>query len=195
MTLHNSQGEVILEAPLPSDFDGFPILYSSRGHAQKVLYEHAVEIGVEFQFDARVSEYFEEDDHAGIRVGDERLTADGVIAADGVHSTARKYVTGKQEHPRTSGFAVYRAWFPLDALARDERTRHFTELKEDLFHVWIGADVHAILVINVALKGVTVFCTHKVDFSILLFQQSCVLTRYRYRTITRSKSPGTSPEI
>jgi 2-polyprenyl-6-methoxyphenol hydroxylase-like FAD-dependent oxidoreductase len=156
MMLFNSGGKTILEV------DGFPILFSNRGYAQNALYDYAVEIGVKFRFNARVTSYFEEDDCAGVYVGDERVQADGVIAADGIHSKARKYVTAKQEHPRTSGFAVYRAWFPLAVLGQDERTRHFTDLKEDLFHVWLGTDVHAILVINVALKGVTVFCTHKV---------------------------------
>jgi 2-polyprenyl-6-methoxyphenol hydroxylase-like FAD-dependent oxidoreductase len=163
MTLFNSKGELMLNSPLPMDFNGFPILFPLRGYAQKTMYEYAVSLGIKFRLGARVTSFFEEDDGAGVYIKDECLKADGVIAADGIHSAGRRYIKGHKEHPRTSGFAVYRSSFPLEVLARDPRTRHFLDVKEDLYHVWIGQDVHAILLINVSMQNVVVFCTHKVS--------------------------------
>lgn len=163
MTLYNSDGELMIDAPLPQEFDGYPILFPLRGYSQKVIYEHAVSIGVKFRLDSRVSSYFEEDDCAGVVVNNERLKADGVIAGDGVHSTGRAFIKGVKEHPRTSGFAVYRSSFPLAVLAQDPRLQHFVNAKEDLFHVWIGTNVHAIVLTNVEMQNVVVFCTHTVS--------------------------------
>lgn len=162
MVLFNAKGDHILNSPLPTDFDGYPILFPLRGWAQSSLIEYAQSRGIKIRLGTRVSSYFEEDDSAGVDIGTERLYADGVIAGDGVHSLGRKYILGRLEHPRTSGFAVYRASFPLSVLSKDPRTAHFCDIKEDLFQVWIGTDVHAILCINTELQNVVMFCTHKV---------------------------------
>ena len=40
----------------------------------------------------------------------EQVSADMVIGADGVRSKARESVLGYADKPRSSGYAVYRAW-------------------------------------------------------------------------------------
>lgn len=176
MTLYNSHGELMIAAPLPQEFDGYPILFPLRGYSQKVIYEHALSIGVKFRLNSRVSEYFEEDDCAGVVINGEMLKADGVIAGDGVHSTGRAYLRGFKEHPRTSGFAVYRSSFPLAVLAQDPQLQHFVDAKEDLFHVWIGTNVHAIVLVNVEMQNVVVFCTHTVSRDIITLYVLCRAT-------------------
>ncbi|KAF4950242.1 hypothetical protein FGADI_8330 [Fusarium gaditjirri] len=84
----------------------------------------------------------------GVIIGDERIEADAVIAADGIHSLARKHVIGIQQHPRTSGFAVYRTCFPLDLLVNDPLTKPLTETKEDVSRIWLDTDVHAIMFVT-----------------------------------------------
>lgn len=39
-----------------------------------------------------------------------KITADVVIGADGVRSKARELVLGYFDKPKSSGYAVYRAW-------------------------------------------------------------------------------------
>ncbi len=161
MTMLNSSGEVLLEAPLPSHFDGFPVLFSHRGYIQQHIYAYALSIGIKFRFGARVKHYFEENDHAGIIIGDEKITADGVVACDGIHSTARAYVTGKLQKARTSGYAVYRSWFPLERLGNDPLTKHLVDA-DDVLLTWLGENVHAHLVTTHAADGAVVFVTHRV---------------------------------
>lgn len=162
MTMFDNKGKVIIQPPLPTEIKGFPILYSNRGMLQRLLYEYATSQGIKFRFGSRVNQYFEEEDAAGVIVDGQRIEADGVIAADGIHSAARKHIIGVQQHPRTSGFAVYRTWFPLELLANDPLTKHYVAGNKDVFHVWLGTDIHAIMFISAAPKSAVIFCTHKV---------------------------------
>ncbi|KAL6364142.1 hypothetical protein LRP88_02058 [Fusarium phalaenopsidis] len=148
MTIADKLGKTLLQAPMPTEFDGYPVLYSNRGSLQRLIFDHAKSLGIEFRFGTRVESYFEQDDCAGVVVGGERLQADAVIAADGIHSTARKHVIGIHQYPRTSGFAVYRSCFPFDLFANDPLTKPQTEVKEDSFKVWLGTDIHAIMFIT-----------------------------------------------
>lgn len=172
MTMFDKNGKVLIQPPLPTEMGGFPILYSNRGMLQRLMLDYAKSLGIKIRFGTRIREYFEEEDHAGVVIDGERLIADGVVAADGIHSAARKHVIGIQQHPRTSGFAVYRTWFPLELLAENPLTKKFTETDKDTFHVWLGTDTHAIMFVSVAPKSVVIFCTHKVR---LLGRQSSFL--------------------
>lgn len=163
LTYLDWKGTPIIESPLPQDFGGFPILYCKRGKIQRLMYEHAKSIGVNFRFGARITSYFEEEDKAGIYVETERITACAIIAADGIHSNARKIVTGKPATARTSGFAIYRTWFNLDTLSNDPLTRFYAESPKDEFHVWLGLNTHCIVMTNTKLRGVVLFCTHEVS--------------------------------
>lgn len=64
-----------------------------------------------------------------------------VIAADGVRSKARKIVLGYEDKPKSSGYAVWRTWFPNSDILADPHTRQFCE-NGDTFNGWIGADIH-----------------------------------------------------
>ncbi|OCK75424.1 FAD/NAD(P)-binding domain-containing protein [Lepidopterella palustris CBS 459.81] len=164
LTIQDKNGKVLMEQPLPKEFDGFPNIYTSRTLVQNMMYEHAVKIGVEFTFNARVTEYFEEGETAGIVHNGQKYTADFVISADGVHSKGRAYVTGVADRAKKSGFAVYRSWFPLSRLLDNPLTKYMAESKTDLFAIWICEDTHAILTTNVNLQSCTCFATHK-DYS------------------------------
>ncbi|KAI8648301.1 FAD-binding-3 domain-containing protein [Fusarium sp. Ph1] len=166
MTIADKLGKTLLQAPMPTEFDGYPVLYSNRGSLQRLIFDHAKSLGIEFRFGTRVESYFEQDDCAGVVVGGERLQADAVIAADGIHSTARKHVIGIHQYPRTSGFAVYRSCFPFDLFANDPLTKPQTEVKEDSFKVWLGTDIHAIMFITVAVRQAIIFCTHKDTYEV-----------------------------
>lgn len=166
MTIFDKHGGEVFTGPLPKEFDGYPVLFPNRGYIQEHVFTYAQSLGVKFHFGSRITSYFEDGNAAGIIVGDERISADGVIACDGIHSSARKYITGAQQHARTSGFAVYRSWFSLDCLAGNPLTKKFAESKVDEYYVWLGTDIHAILFTTVSVRGAVVYLTHKVSNSI-----------------------------
>lgn len=86
------------------------------------------ELKIPIHLGQRVTEYFEDDDQAGIvleygeKVNEfacrpfnyKKLTlkvfGDLVIGADGVRSKARELVLGYVDKPKSSGYAVFRAW-------------------------------------------------------------------------------------
>ncbi|OCL07422.1 salicylate hydroxylase [Glonium stellatum] len=112
-----------------------------RGEIHEIVYKHALSVGVEIRLDQRVAEYFETDTEAGVVVNGERITADVIFAADGVRSTARKIVLGHEDKPKSSGYAVYRAWMPSDDLAKNPLTAHLVNDGDK--HVgYLGPDIH-----------------------------------------------------
>ena len=158
----DSQGELLHKQVLPGQFDGYPILYPSRGKAHKLIFEHAKSIGVEIRFGIRISTYFENDHEAGVYAGGDKITADAVIAADGVHSKARAVVSEDPENSRSSGFAAYRCWFPVEVLPKNPILDDIINAKEDRYWTWIGPNIHALVMTNVRLQWLACFCTHKV---------------------------------
>jgi len=162
MKIQDKHGKLLLDQPLPKEFDGFPNIYTSRTRLQNLLYEYAVSMGVVFNFNATISEYFEDDGSAGIITGNSKHSADFVVVADGVHSKGRAFVTGFAEKATKSGFAVYRSWFSLRNLLKNLLTKPYAESDKDQFAIWIAEDTHAILTTNVKLQTCTCFVTHKV---------------------------------
>ena len=161
MTYWNSKGEELLDTPLPLQIKGHPILFTNRALVQQILYEHALSLRVKVQFGCRVSSYFETEHTAGIHTDDQqKLEADGVIAADGIHSIARGFVSKKTDHPKPSDGAIYRSWFPLKLLEKEPSLKFLTESHRDEFHLWIGPRIHIIVQTNRELKGVVVLFNH-----------------------------------
>lgn len=163
MSILDQNGKVWLDQDLHTEFDGYPNAYGKRGAIQRALYDHAIALGVEVNFNAPVVDIFEDEKSAGVVLkGGSRHEADLVIAADGVRGQSRKHVVGVADRPQKSGFAVFRSWFSLDNLLDDPLTASIAQSKEPLFKIWIGDNVHAILTTNTAVRGVTCFVTHKV---------------------------------
>jgi 2-polyprenyl-6-methoxyphenol hydroxylase-like FAD-dependent oxidoreductase len=95
-----------------------------RAEIHQIVYEHALARGIEIRLGQNVTDYFETDGQAGVVSNGERLLADCVFAAEGVKSNGRKLVLGCEDRPKASGYAVWRAWFLADDLARNERTKY-----------------------------------------------------------------------
>ncbi len=67
-----------------------------------------------------------------------RATADAVVGADGVHSTVRELLLGRDD-PQWKGRIAYRAVFPATLVGRDigpSRTK------------WWGPDRHIVIVLH-----------------------------------------------
>ncbi|KAK0755147.1 hypothetical protein B0T18DRAFT_54261 [Schizothecium vesticola] len=115
-----------------------------RGHLHRIMYDHAVARGIDIRLGLRVEDYFETDNppQAGVVLSTgERLGADVVIAAEGVRSRGRKIVLGFDENPKSSGYAVYRAWYPAELIINNPVLRHLVA-DGDTHQGFIGPDIH-----------------------------------------------------
>ncbi|KAI1335374.1 putative monooxygenase [Xylariaceae sp. FL0016] len=157
------RGEHLLMQRWESERRDFGTRYDGhRGEFHEVVYEHATrELGIPVRLGARVEDYFEDDDGAGVVLrGGERLTADVVFAAEGVRSPGRKIVLGYDDKPKASGYAVYRTWFDADEISKDPDLEFLT--KDGDKHVcWLGPDVHFIAASVKKGKDFSWVCTHK----------------------------------
>lgn len=106
-------GEIVINQPpqkWPADAPNFN---GHRGELHEIVFNYARDtLKIPIHLGHRIQEYFEDEDKAGIILEEtgERVAADVVIAADGVRSRARKAVLGYEDKPKSSGYAVWRAW-------------------------------------------------------------------------------------
>ncbi|KAK3693129.1 hypothetical protein B0T22DRAFT_400888 [Podospora appendiculata] len=136
-------GEVVYHQATPPQNPAAPIFNGHRGELHEVVFNYARdELQIPIHLGQNVEEYFEDEAAAGIvlKTG-EKVYADVVIGADGVRSKARELVLGYVDKPKSSGYAVWRAWFSNKDMIRDPVTREFCA-HGDTFNGWIGPDVH-----------------------------------------------------
>ncbi|KAI9709923.1 MAG: hypothetical protein M1820_003001 [Bogoriella megaspora] len=131
-----------------------------RGEIHGIVYDFARELGIEIRLGKQVTEYWETETDAGVIVDGERIVADVVLAADGVRSKARTIVLGFEDKPKSSGYAVYRAWMDSDELAKDPLTKDLV-VNGDTHTGWLGPDVHFIAASIKDGKEFSWVCTHQ----------------------------------
>ncbi|EPE02439.1 fad binding domain protein [Ophiostoma piceae UAMH 11346] len=136
-------GEVVLHQKTPPPAEDAPVFNGHRGELHQIVFEHARdELHIPIHLGQHVEEYFEDGAQAGIKLKDGRkVYGDVVVGADGVRSKARTLVLGYEDKPKSSGYAVWRAWFSNKDMIADPRTREFCA-NGDTFNGWIGPDVH-----------------------------------------------------
>ncbi|GCB20109.1 3-hydroxybenzoate 6-hydroxylase 1 [Aspergillus awamori] len=111
-------GTLVGTFPIGNPDDPSLAIYRSKLH--NVLYEYVEGLGIAIEFSATASEFFETEDHGGVVLSDgRRLTADVVVAADGVGSKSWSLVVGNREHPISSGFVLYRVTFPVEPVLKN----------------------------------------------------------------------------
>ena len=131
-------GEIVINQKTPPRDESAPNFNGHRGELHEIVFEYAKEIGVEIKLGHRVEKYWEDEDSAGIVLEDgTKVEADVVVASDGVRSKARTLVLGYEDKPKSSGYAVWRAWFSNKDMIADPETKHFCE-NGDSFNGWIG---------------------------------------------------------
>lgn len=90
------------------------------------------------------------------------LSADLIVAADGIKSLARPLVLSHHDDPISSGYACFRAYFsPSEEMKADPARNAF--LSQDSVNFWIGPDTH---VVQNTLRGGEEFnwiLTHRDD--------------------------------
>ena len=141
-------GEVTNELPMPESLYGAPYLCMHRATLHDALASavppELVELGKKLvglePLAGKVTLAFAD----GTRV-----TADAVVGADGVHSTVRDLLLGRDD-PQWKGRIAYRAVFPATLVARDlgpSRTK------------WWGTDRHIVIYYTTAARDEVYFVT------------------------------------
>ena len=140
-------------------------LSTTRARLHSLLHQYVHHLGIPIRYSARATDYFEDDDHAGVVLEDgEKLTADIVVAADGIGTKSWNLIQGFKENPISSGFAVLRATYPVErALASPVFAEDFNEVNEG--RMVFGPGAH--LVACRTNKHMIFLITHKVSCIIL----------------------------
>lgn len=130
-----------------------------RGELHRIIYQHALDRGIDVRLGQGITDYFEDGEEAGIEANGVKHTADVVLAAEGVKSRGRKIVLGFDDKPRPSGYAVYRAWFSSEKLKQNDLTKHLVQ--SDSHNGWIGQDIHFLAAAIKDGEELSWVCTHK----------------------------------
>jgi len=142
LDLYHHEGKFVTRQSFAGEKKWGRRINGHRGELHNIIYNHAKERGIDIRLGSKVTDYFETDAEAGVVVnGQQRLTADVVIAGEGVRSRGRKIVLGFDENPKSSGYAVYRAWFPSDEVAKNPVIKHIVE-DGDTHQGYVGPDIH-----------------------------------------------------
>ncbi|KAK0443903.1 uncharacterized protein EV420DRAFT_1013878 [Desarmillaria tabescens] len=118
----------------------------SRREAHRTLHEYATALNIPIEHGICVEDYLETADKGITILADgRRLEADVVIAADGVGGKAWSIINGKKDKAVSSGYAVYRATFPLEhALKVPELAKVFSG-EGPYGAIYIGHNTHTVI--------------------------------------------------
>lgn len=148
LDLYHWQGDFVTRQSFVGEKEWGPRINGHRGELYGIMYEYAMKQGVEIRWGARVTDYFEDEEKAGVVVDGREMVADMVVAAEGVRSRGRKIVLGFDDKPKSSGYAVYRSWFKGEAIRENPMLKHLVE--GDSHCGYIGPDLHFLVS---SLKG------------------------------------------
>lgn len=137
----------------------FP-LSLARSTFHNLLHKYTEKLGIEIKLSTLVTDYFETDEHAGIVLEDgSKLTADIVVAADGIGSKSWNLVSGYKEKAISSGFALFRTTYPVErALQNPIVAERYKELGERA-ELYIGPGAH--MIAAKSEKEMVFMLTHK----------------------------------
>lgn len=158
-TFHNWQGKYATTQSFEAEKAWGPRVNGHRAELHKIVYDHAIESGIDIRLGQNVTDYFEEDDLAGIVSNGAKFTADVVLAAEGVKSRGRKLVLGSEDKPHPSGYAVYRAWITTENLKGNPIAGHLVD--GNTHNGWIGQDIHFLAGSLKDGRELSWVCTHK----------------------------------
>lgn len=153
LSMHKMTGECIsgprqieFQAPPEGVSEDIPrgIYRHSRPKFHAMLLSQLRSIDVHVQYGKRAVKYYEETAtrKAGVILQNgEKLEADVVVAADGIGSHSTEVTMGSEVPARATGYAIYRAAFPIDAAMVDPMVRERFPVPEDgrtYAEMWTG---------------------------------------------------------
>lgn len=135
-----SDGKVLAVQPL-MDMAGY---IGHRGDYHDVFLEWVSRRGIDIRMGSEVVQYDDVDPQPIITLkSGEKLSADIIVAADGIKSLARPLVLKMQDDPVSSGYACFRAFFKPTKEQRQDPTIN-KYMQEDCVNFWIGPDLHVV---------------------------------------------------
>ncbi|KAK4553882.1 hypothetical protein LTR86_009057 [Recurvomyces mirabilis] len=115
-----------------------------------MLLEQLGSLGIAVEYGKAVASYFEDADggKGGVMLQDgEKITADLVVAADGINTASQELVTGHPVPARPSGSAIWRVAFPVEVAMEDPVVAERFKLMEDgrsVIELWFGPGMHGV---------------------------------------------------
>lgn len=164
MIYYNWEGKFVTTQTFALEREWGRRINGHRGELHRILYQHALDRGIDVLLGQNVEDYFESGDEAGVTANGKRYTADVVLVAEGVKSTGRRIVLGFDDKPQPSGYAVYRSWFSTENVKKNDLTKKLVQ--EDSHYGWIGQDIHFLAAAIKDGDEVSWVCTHKDDAEI-----------------------------
>ncbi|TVY16356.1 FAD-dependent monooxygenase OpS4 [Lachnellula arida] len=135
-------GEVIGRTemnPVLQDKYGFPYWFIHRADYQNILYDAAIEAGIQILLGTPI-ESVDEKEPTVILASGKELKADLIVGADGVRSRTRASVLKEEVEALESSQCAYSATVPVNLMNSDPNLAHLmTDVNANL---WLGPDGH-----------------------------------------------------
>ncbi|KAF2182105.1 FAD/NAD(P)-binding domain-containing protein [Zopfia rhizophila CBS 207.26] len=133
-------GKVLARQPL-MDMAGY---IGHRGDYHECFLKWVRERNIPIRMGSEVVKYEDVDPQPIITLkSGEKLSADIIVAADGIKSLARPLVLKQRDDPVSSGYACFRAFFKPSAELKANPLCNMY-LKQDCVNFWIGPDTHVV---------------------------------------------------
>lgn len=144
---YNAQNQYLRSDPWPQTKFSKGVFAGHRGAMHSIIYDYAVEIGVESHFGKRVVQYLDTDQERGVLLdGGEKILGAVVLACDGPKSLARSRLLGLPESRVNSGYAIFRAFFDIPPEMRNNALlKELVDPHEDMTRFWVGRDLHGFI--------------------------------------------------
>jgi flavin-dependent dehydrogenase len=144
MDFFNQDNELLRTDAWPH---GDQVFAGHRGTMHRIVFEYAVEIGIEMHCGKKVVQYLDGERKRGVVIeGGEEILGDVVIAADGPRSLARSQLLHLPEGRVNSGYAIFRAYFEIpDLFQGNDLLRDMVKKDEDIVRFWVGRDMHGFI--------------------------------------------------
>lgn len=142
---------------------GAPYWVVHRADFHGAMVECAMRNGVRIEVGCHVVGY--EEAVPSVRLADGRsISADLVVAADGIKSVARKYIPGLTDiEPRKTEFAAYRATVDVERMRKDPDTAWLVEEGKPTLNLWIGEGRHVMTYTIASGKSFNMVLSHRDD--------------------------------
>ena len=122
---------------------GFPFIDMHRVDLQRLLYDRAIELGVDIRLGQRVASITHDRSRPTILLeADAAIECDLVVGADGLWSKCRESLLGTKDTPEPTGDLAFRIVLTLDQLQADKKL--YDWVAEPQCHFWAGPDAHAV---------------------------------------------------
>ncbi|KAJ3960984.1 hypothetical protein N0V92_002335 [Colletotrichum tropicale] len=143
----NADNELLHKDPWPQGTEFQYVYAGHRGEMHEIVYNYALEIGVDMRFNTRVAKYLDIDEKRGVVTDTgENILGDVVLACDGPKSIARDQLLNLTESKVNSGYAIFRAYFNItDELRQASGIAELLPEGEDCVRCWVGRDMHGFI--------------------------------------------------